>query len=99
MKVTKSTKPTEKKVKEEVPAAQPVSQSAPEPQPVPVAQEVRVKPTIVIKAQPITTTPQMVQRQSNQVILFNMKTGKRTPMGITQATKWANKYPTEFKVL
>ena len=64
-----------------------------------VTEAPKVKPTIVVKAQPITSNPQAVTRQSNQVVLMNTKTGKKTPMGRVAALKMAGKYPNEFKVL
>lgn len=98
MEVRKGRPPKDKKEAEQV-------QSIPPPPVVKIPQvqtvteAPKVKPTIVVKAQPITSSPQAVTRQSNQVVLMNTKTGKKTPMGRVQAYKWAGKYPNEFKVL
>lgn len=102
MKVTKSTK-KEKVAKVEAPEAAPQVAETPqviEAKPTSAIEEIpKVKPKITLRAQPITSTPQMVQRQSNQAVLLNIKTGKRTPMSPESAARMVRKYQKEFKIL
>lgn len=63
----------------------------------------KIKPEITEqRAQPKVATymqPPSMNKTSNQRMLHNKKTGKRTPMTPESAARWARKYPNEYDVI